>query len=70
MMALGTLQWPACSVVPGSRLGAPFPSSPARSLMSGIAAISVTVCQDRLQQNPNKQNNQPDDKVIDKKQSL
>ncbi|OPJ90257.1 hypothetical protein AV530_014836 [Patagioenas fasciata monilis] len=38
--------------------------------MSGITAINVTMCQDRLQQNPNKQNNQPADKVINKKQSL
>ena len=69
-MALGILRWPACSAVPGSRFRAPFPSPPPQRAMSGIAAINVTACQDRLQQNPNKQNNRPADKVIHKKQSF
>lgn len=39
------------------------PSSPRRGT-SGITVINVTVCQDRLQQTPNAQSNQPADKVI------
>lgn len=47
-----------------------IPSPTPHRAMSGITAINVTMCQDRLQQNPKKQNNQPADKAINKKQFL
>lgn len=59
--------WAPCSAVPGSRLGALFPSPQPLRATSSITAINITVHQDRLQQNPNKENHQPGHKVIHKK---